>query len=269
MRIALFTSNHLRHKYIATQLEAQLNLVLIVTEEKSKKIEDSSGHTPEDQLLLDTHFKDRTASETLFFGDYQEFPDGVPHISLAFGRINSEETLAYLKQYEVDYIVLFGTSIIKPLILDKYPMKVLNLHLGLSPYYKGSGTNFFPIVNNEFECVGATIHIATVQVDAGGILHQLRLEEYNETDTIHTIGNRLIKEAGAVYPQIIEAYIQHKIKPIAQKTIATEKEYRIKDFTPNAIRKAHEVLANQGIVLYLAKADNLKANKPISIASYG
>ena len=38
MRIALFTSNHLRHKYIAAQLKAALDLVVIITEEKSKKM---------------------------------------------------------------------------------------------------------------------------------------------------------------------------------------------------------------------------------------
>ncbi|WP_299684292.1 formyltransferase family protein [uncultured Dokdonia sp.] len=268
MRIALFTSNHLRHKYIAAQLQAVLDLVVVITEEKNKKIEDSAGYEPEDQQLLDTHFKDRTAAEEQFFGAFQDFPAEVPHISLAFGTINSEQTLAHLEAYNVDYIVLFGTSIIKPIILEKFPDKVINLHLGLSPYYKGSGTNFFPIVNNEFECIGATIHMATIQVDAGGILHQLRLEELYEDDTIHSIGNRLIEKAGVVYPKIVKAYLENKIVPIAQDTAAVSKEYRIKDFTPDAIRKAHSVVANQGIVLYLKQADLRKTNKPISIASY-
>lgn len=268
MRIALFTSNHRRHKYIAAQLNAQLDIAIILTEEKSKKIEDSSAYDTQDQELLDTHFKDRTVTEEQFFGEFKSFPEEVPHISLAFGNINSEQTLAYLEEYKVDYILLFGTSIIKPIILEKYPNKVINLHLGLSPYYKGSGTNFFPIVNNEFECIGATIHIATIKVDAGGILHQLRLDELYEDDTIHSIGNRLIKRAGVAYPKIVKRYLENKITPIAQEEIASSKEYRIKDFTPDAIRKAHNVLANQGIVLYLEQADLHRTNKPIITTSY-
>lgn len=268
MRIALFTSNHLRHKYIAAQLNAQLDLVVIITEEKNKAIEDSSRYDIEDQQLLDTHFENRTSAEEGFFGQYTDFPDEVPHVSLAFGKINTQQTVDYLTTYEVDYILLFGTSIIKPIILERFPNKVINLHLGLSPYYKGSGTNFFPIVNNEFVCVGATIHIATIKVDAGGILHQLRLEELYEEDTIHTIGNRLIEQAGVVYPKIIKAYLENKIHPVTQKDTTTSKEYRIKDFTPDAIRKAHKVLANQGIVLYLEQSHFHKANKPIITASY-
>ena len=268
MRIALFTSTHLRHKYIAAQLKKALNLVVIITEQKSKRIEDSSHYESEDQQLLDTHFKDRATAEEDFFGQYTHFPDEVPHISLAFGKINTQQTIDYLTTYEVDYILLFGTSIIKPIILEKFPDKVINLHLGLSPYYKGSGTNFFPIVNNEFACIGATIHIATIKVDAGGILHQLRLEELYEDDTIHTIGNRLIEQAGIAYPKIVKAYLESKIVPVLQKETATSKEYRIKDFTPDAIRKAHKVLANHGIVLYLGQSHFHKANKPIITASY-
>lgn len=269
MRIALFTSTHLRHKYIATQLEKELNLVVIITEEKSAKIEDSSNYAFNDQQLLNTHFEDRAIAEKGFFGEYTDFPMEVPHISLAFGKINTQETIDELVAYEVDYILLFGTSIIKSIILEKFPNKVINLHLGLSPYYKGSGTNFFPIVNNEFACIGATIHIATINVDAGEILHQFRLEELYEDDTIHTIGNRVIEQAGREYPTIVRAYLENKILPIAQKETEGTKEYRIKDFIPDAIRKAHDVLANQGIVLYLKQADLHKTNKPIIIASYG
>lgn len=268
MRIALFTSTHLRHKYIAAQLKAQLDIVVIITEEKSKKIEDSSAYNAEDQHLLDTHFKDRTTVEEQFFGAFKQFPNDTPHVSLAFGSINSEQTLRYLEEYKVDYILLFGTSIIKPIILEKFPNKVINLHLGLSPYYKGSGTNFFPIVNNEFECIGATIHIATLKVDAGGILHQLRLEELYKEDTIHSIGNRLIKKAGVLYPKIVKDFLENKIVPIPQEETTLSKEYRIKDFTPEAIRKAHNVLANRGIVLYLEQAHLHKTNKPIITASY-
>lgn len=268
MRIALFTSTHLRHKYIATQLHEQLNLAVIITEEKSKKIEDSSEYNSEDQELLDTHFQDRAMAEEAFFGKYTDFPKEVPHIAVAFGKVNSQQTLEYLSDHKVDYILLFGTSIIKAIILEKYPNKVINLHLGLSPYYKGSGTNFFPIVNNEFACIGATIHLATQKVDAGGILHQLRLDELYEEDTIHTLGSRLIQKAGFVYPIIVRGFLEGTIQPVQQKENAASKEYRIKDFTPDMIRKAHKVLANRGIMLYLEQSHSYKENKPIITASY-
>ena len=268
MRIALFTSTHLRHKYIAAQLKKELDLVVIITEKKNKAIQDSSQYELEDSQLLNAHFEDRASVEETFFGQYSHFPNGVPHISLDFGNINTQQTIDDLVAHEVDYILLFGTSIIKPIILENFPEKVINLHLGLSPYYKGSGTNFFPIVNNDFACLGATIHIASSKVDAGGILHQLRLDELYATDSIHTIGNRLIKLAGSIYPKIVKAFINGTIQPEEQEEIAASKEYRIKDFTPESIRKAHNVLANRAIVLYLEQSDLYKANKPIITSTY-
>ena len=41
-------------------------------------------------------------------------------------------------------------------ILKEFRSKIINAHLGLSPYYRGSGTNIFPFVNKEIEYVGVT-----------------------------------------------------------------------------------------------------------------
>ena len=36
---------------------------------------------------------------------------------------------------------------------------MINVHLGLSPYYKGSATNFWPFVNNELQFLGVTFMV--------------------------------------------------------------------------------------------------------------
>ena len=65
------------------------------------------------------------------------------------------------------------------------------MHLGLSPYYRGSGTNFWPLVDRLPECVGVTIHLAIPSVDAGPILTQVR-PDIEPTDRAHEIGSRAI-----------------------------------------------------------------------------
>ena len=96
------------------------------------------------------------------------------------------------KKKGAEYIILFGSSIIKPPLLEFFNKKIINIHLGLSPYYRGSGTNFWPLVNNEPECVGATIHLAVLKVDAGSILAQARPESLSELDNSHDIGCKAI-----------------------------------------------------------------------------
>ena len=261
MRVALFTSNHLRHKHVAAQVNNVLDLQLIVSEEKNVAIKKVSEN---DELgLLEQHFKDRDHSEKEFFGEYIAFPKKPTVIKKEFGKINSQETLDLLKTYQIDYILLFGTSIIKPIILDAFPERVLNLHLGLSPYYKGSGTNFFPIANNEFECLGATIHVAIKKVDAGAILHQVRLKEFSEKDSVHSLGNRVIEKAGRIYPLVVKQYMEGKINGVAQNKIDDVKEYRIKDFTLSQLQKAKSVLENNGIPKFLVHKEEKWKAKPI------
>lgn len=263
MRIALFTSTHLRHRYVAAQIAASCNLQLIITETKSSRIEDKTIYNPIDQDLFREHFTNREITEAAYFGNFKNFPSTVPRVSFDNGKINGPKTVDLLEEHAIDGIVLFGTSIIKPFILDQFSSKVINLHLGVSPYYKGSGTNFFPIANGDFECLGATIHLATTQVDAGGILHQIRLENLTTRDTIHTLGNKIIKKAGSVLPTIINKYFEGKIKIVPQWECLNSKEYRLKDFTPETLRKAHQILQANGIAVYLNESLSRKQNKPI------
>ena len=265
MNIALFTSNYLRHRYIAAKIADSLPLRLIVTEEKSSVIEQTINYTEEDVELIRNHFEEREVSEQLFFGKYQDFPGDIPLVVLKHGTINSESTIKLLKENEIDCILLFGTSIIRNPILDAYQDKIINLHLGLSPYYKGTGTNFFPIVNNEFECIGATIHIATSKVDAGAILHQLRLNNISETDSIHSLGNKVILDAGKIYPEIVSQYINGKIKLFPQKNNDENKVYRLKDFTPKSLRKAKKVIKDGGLSEFIKNKKRKQILRPIII----
>ena len=263
MNIALLTSNHLRHKYIASEIANKMSLKIIICEDKNPVIQDVSGYNEEESILMAAHFKERELSELEFFRDHIDFPNDSLVYQVEYTKINSQTTLDILVDNEIDYILLFGSSIIKSIITDKFPDKVINLHLGLSPYYKGSGTNFFPIVNNEFECLGATIHLATDKVDAGAILHQIRIDYFDENDTIHSIGNKIIKKSGEVYPIIVNHYLSGKIEPKTQVKTEEIKEYKIKDFTPQSLLKAKEVLLNHGIKEYSQNKKELLNSKPI------
>ncbi|WP_166426986.1 formyltransferase family protein [Flavobacterium psychrotolerans] len=263
MNIALFTSNHLRHKYFAAEIAKQLSLKLIVSEEKNNAIQEISTYNEAERELLENHFQKRQASEEQFFGEYQNFPSAIAIEKMEFGTINSQNTLNLLKIHKIDCVLLFGTSIIKADILQKYPDKVINLHLGLSPYYKGSGTNFFPIVNNEFECIGATIHLAIKSVDAGAILHQFRPDNIQDSDDLHAIGNKTIQMAGKIYPKIVQHYLLGKITLQAQNEVEGSKIYRLKDFTPDTIRTANKIIINGGVAEYLENKNQRMASKPI------
>jgi methionyl-tRNA formyltransferase len=260
MKIVLLTSDSLRHKFIAAEISKQLDLKLIVIEAKSAKIQDTSELNKQDAQFISDHFEARNKSENLFFGDYKEFPEKIPQLRIPYGNINSWEVNNAIDKITPDLIVLFGTSIIKDPLLGNYSGKIINLHLGLSPYYKGSATNLFPYYYNEPECVGATIHLASSKVDQGSILHQLR-PNIEVNDDLHSIGNKCILNAGKILPEILRSYSEGKILPKTQTSAG--KICRNKDLTPALLRTIYDNFEKGMIKEYLSKKEERDGEKPI------
>lgn len=260
MKVILLTSDSLRHKYIASRLADDLQLELVITEGKSARIEDTSNLNEEDAAFISAHFGARRKSEIQFFGDFKDFPKDVPLKQVPHGNINSESVASLVDSHQPDYLVLFGTSIIKDPLMERYSGHIINLHLGLSPYYKGSATNLFPYYHNEPECVGATIHLATQNVDDGPVLHQLR-PDIEPNDDLHSIGNKTILKAGKILPEVIKAYSEKKILP--QKQSGSGKICRNKDLTPALLREIYKKFEGGMVEEYLVRKEDRDAGKPV------
>src|SRR5205085_4323250 len=96
--------------------------------------------------------------------------------------------------------------------LGRFPDRVVNLHLGLSPYYRGTATNFWPLVHGQPECVGATLHLAILKVDAGPILAQVRPEPC-VTDRAHDLGCKTIMAAAEAWPAVLRSFAAGQLAP--------------------------------------------------------
>lgn len=260
-KIILLTSTAIRHMFIAHSLRNAFDLQLIVTEEKSPSITSTEGLSTEDKELVDAHFKARENAEQFYFNDYKSFPPGIKHLSLKYNTINHVDTYNLISSLQPDAIILFGTSIIKNPLLSAFDGQIINLHLGLSPYYKGSGTNLWPLYYGEPECVGATIHLAVRKVDAGAILHQYR-PDLTKKDTIHDIGNKVILKGGEILPYVVEQYLNGSITPVPQSNSGGS-VLKIADFTPDILRDTIQKLQNGMIHDYVEKKQILDAQKPI------
>lgn len=175
------------------------------------------------------HFLNNAKAEKLEFGDAE-----LPISPAILADINSEEALELAEGAEV--VLLFGTAILGSIWLDRFPQKIFNLHLGLSPFYRGSATLFWPFVNEDLSGVGATIHLATAKVDAGAILRRIRAEP-QVGDSYYSLTNRLIREAIDVMPSEVRAYLEGTRKLVPQEG-KLRRAYRKSDFNQEALRKA-------------------------------
>jgi len=257
LRVILATGDGLRHRYAASALVAATDLIGVVTEAKAPMRVPTEG--PDDGVLP-RHWAERTETEQRWLGAAVGFPD-VERLSLPVGGINAPESTPWVERRQPDVVVLFGTSIVKPPLLDRWAGRLVNVHLGLSPYYRGSGTNFWPLAERRPECVGATIHLAVAQVDAGAILAQVRPDPA-PTDRAHELGTKTIMEAFRVLPCALAAYVGGSLEPRSQRP-DLGRVFRRSDFNAAAVRQMWNHFATGMMTEYLQDGDRRRAAYPI------
>ena len=133
-------------------------------------------------------------------------------------------------------VCLFGTSILNKRWIDFYKDRIINLHLGLSPFYKGSATLFWPFVNEELEYLGTTIHLAEEKVDSGKILKRIS-PVLQRGDNYYGITSKLVKNSIDIFPTIVTGFLSGLYKPIQQEPIVG-RFYRKRDFNEEQLLKA-------------------------------
>lgn len=91
------------------------------------------------------------------------------------------------------------------------------------------------MVNREPECIGATIHLAVLNVDAGGILAQVRSEP-ERSDRGHELGTKTIIAGFDAMPRALSMYLSGRIKAHKQD-LSKGSVYRRNDFNAEATVK--------------------------------
>jgi methionyl-tRNA formyltransferase len=116
--------------------------------------------------------------------------------------INSQDTIATLSKLSPDILLIYGTAVAGPKVLNTAKM-ALNLHFGMSPRYRGTNCVFWPLYFREPDQLGATVHFCTEQVDGGSILAQARVRLRQEDDTIHKVFARVVESGASLYQEAI------------------------------------------------------------------
>lgn len=229
IRAAVLTSTNLRHRYFHRVIEENFNCRLVFAQSKANYYQEQR----EESELIRQHFSDLAVSESEEFTPYLSPSLISPKIVL---DINSPTLVAETLDAGVEILFLFGTEILGEEWLNAFPNRIINLHLGLSPYYRGSATLFWPFVTDELECIGVTIHLAVARVDAGPILARVK-PKLQLGDTYYTITNRLIRESIDALPSTALRYLSGNIVPLVQVSNG-ERVWRKTDFSEVALRRA-------------------------------
>lgn len=260
-RIVVITSDHRRHRWVAARLAQAGNLVGIVAERKPAT---SPSSTTNPDITVQSYFRARDEAEHRYFVDAPAYTVlGAAVLRVAWTGANAPETLNFVTDLAPDVVVLFGSCIIKDPLLGQYAGRVINLHLGLSPYYRGSATNFWPLVDGLPECVGVTVHHAIFKVDGGAVLAQAR-PDAALGDGPHDLGCKSII-AGADLLTDVLARAAGGLPP-GRIQRHGGKLCRRADFAPDALHRLQRNVAEGMIDRYVREKTRRDARYPIGVA---
>lgn len=87
---------------------------------------------------------------------------------------NGAECLALVREIQPDVIAVYGTAMIRRPMMELASRAILNMHTGLSPWYRGSDSTFWALHNEEPELVGVTVHVLDPGIDSGAVIATAR-----------------------------------------------------------------------------------------------
>lgn len=125
-------------------------------------------------------------------------------------NINNVRIEQIIQRINPDWIIVFGTSIIKENILKLAPKKFLNIHLSLLPAYRGAMSEFWQSYYDDYETVGITIHEITPEIDEGRIYAQYHTR-CNEKDSYILIRYFNIVNVGVLLREQLEQILEGKV----------------------------------------------------------
>ncbi len=206
MKITLFTSNQRRHIYLINFLSKLCNHLYVIQENNTIFIGKNHSSFNKSKIKENYFKKVKEAEKKIFpvnFIDtnkkckFKLLPIQVGDLN----NLNIKDLKDFLKS---DLYVVFGSSFIKGALCSfLLKKKAINIHMGISPYYRGSSCNFWALYDKNSNLVGSTIHFLNKQIDNGKIIYHAVSEPHKNPfiysmsavkSAIHSLKTRVLNK---------------------------------------------------------------------------
>ena len=172
MTVTVFTRDSARHIALVNKLATITSAVHAIIESSPPLV-----NAPPKSPVMTEYFSRVQQAEDHIFGSDITIDSRVNTQVIAPGQLNQLTPQQLQAALETDYVVVFGSSYIKGWLADALIEKnAINLHMGISPQYRGSACNFWALFDNNPQFVGATIHRLAKILDTGSVIQHVRPE---------------------------------------------------------------------------------------------
>jgi len=229
MKITVFTSNQPRHISLIESLASIADEVYAIQECNTifpGQVADFFRRSD----VMQEYFSHVIGAEKKVFGQPRFSPPKVNSLSIKLGDLNRLDLETLKPALDSDYYIIFGSSFIKGDLCDfLVNQKALNIHMGVSPYYRGSSCNFWALQEGNPDYVGATIHLLSKGLDSGPMLFHA-LPKPQETGAF-LLGMCAVKAAHEGLVSHLKARTIFEFDPVSQDKTLELKYTRNRDFT--------------------------------------
>ncbi|NOX57432.1 MAG: methionyl-tRNA formyltransferase [Planctomycetes bacterium] len=229
MRITVFTGNQARHVALIealTQIADEVFAVQECTTVFPGQVDDFFRRSE----VMQKYFRRVLSAEQLVFGQTRFVSKEARQLAIRMGDLSRLATGVLAPALQSDVYLVFGASYIKgPLCDHLVANRAVNIHMGVSPFYRGSSTNFWAMYDRRPEYVGATIHRLTAGLDSGPIIcHAFPRAESADP---FIIGMRAVQAAHRAVVEHLRAGDLHDMQPVDQDRSMEIRYSRNSDFT--------------------------------------
>ena len=221
MKIVFMSGDHLRHRYVADSLiscGAEITWIIEKREDKIPKIPNKLNQNL--KRLFQYHFKKRLLAENFYFKNagIKSIEKMNEIINIKKNDLNKKKLNDKLKKIKPDILISYGCHKLNEKFLKNSKI-CWNLHGGLSPWYRGAITHFWPCYMLEPQFTGMTLHTTTKQIDGGDIIHQTGIK-LKKSDGIHDNACKALLNFCKEFPGILKKNMKkiNRLKPIKPVT---------------------------------------------------
>jgi hypothetical protein len=160
------------------------------------------------RVILDLTSRKR---KNAILADFGAFEQTLP--ILTTNNVNSLDFRSLATNSDIELVILSGTRILSATLLSHIPVKVINIHAGINPKYRGVHGGYWSLVNGEHYNFGSTIHFVDLGIDTGEVIAYAKTT-ISSDDNFVTYPLLQSVAALKILPEILENIFAKKLHPI-------------------------------------------------------
>jgi folate-dependent phosphoribosylglycinamide formyltransferase PurN len=264
MSVVLLIGDHPRHFFLARAAARTGQLCAVIVEKRENHIPAlPSGIAETTQRLFVHHFNARAVAEDQAFGTAGSLDDlqDIEIRKVGAEELNGPATWDIIERVRPRLLLSYGVHKLTGETLARAPGHRWNIHGGLSPWYRGTATHFWPSYLLEPQMTGMTVHETTDALDGGDIVHQT-VGKLVRGDGLHALACRAVVSIADDLPELITRACQEPILPLHRQG-TTGRIWRTSDWRPAHLHLIYEHYRDRIVDRYLDGEFGLSSPKLI------